>query len=239
MITLKPQPAQAGVLAAWAWAAVALTPAGWFCGVLAIAYSHLGDVTDAGMMTEGVALFVTPATSAFILAVYAARAGHRSGKIARIVSGLLLLATTVVMVLYGGWVGLAVAGVIAALVLAWARSRRIAVVISGLLLLATLAWSAWQSGGWINVAGIAGIAVVAVLVFAWARPRHQPPPGPDGIQHEGPHTGSQVQESAVQDRGRRNAYRGRWRAAQKDAECASRPPARSHGSTRWRYTANT
>ena len=177
MITLKPQSAQAGVLAAWAWAAVALTPAGWFCGVLAIAYSHLGDVTDAGMMTEGVALFVTPATSAFILAVYAARAGHRSGKIARIVSGLLLLATTVVMVLYGGWIGLAVAGVIAALVLAWARSRRIAVVISGLLLLATLAWSARQSGGWINVAGIAGIAVVAVLVFAWARPRHQPPPG--------------------------------------------------------------
>ncbi len=59
MITLKPQSAQAGVLAAWAWAAVALTPAGWFCGVLAIAYSHLGDVTDAGMMTEGVALFVS------------------------------------------------------------------------------------------------------------------------------------------------------------------------------------
>jgi hypothetical protein len=197
MITLKPQSAHASALAAWAWAAVALTPAGWFCGVLAIAYSHLGDVTDAGMMTEGVALFVTPATSAFILAVYAARAGHRSGKIALIVSGLLLLATMVVMVLYGGWIGLAVAAVIAALVLAWARSRRIAVVMSGLLLLATLSFSAWQSGGWINVAGIAGMAVVAVLVFAWARSRHKPPPGPDGTQRKkGPPTGPQVQESA-------------------------------------------
>ena len=103
MITLKPQPAHADVLAAWAWAAVALTPVGWFCGVLAIAYSHLGDVTDTGMMTEGVVLFITPATSAFILAVYAARAGHRSGKIALIVSGLLLLATLVVILLHGGW----------------------------------------------------------------------------------------------------------------------------------------
>lgn len=54
MTTLKPQSAHADVLAAWAWAAVALTPVGWFCGVLAIAYRHLGDVTDVGMMTEGV-----------------------------------------------------------------------------------------------------------------------------------------------------------------------------------------
>jgi hypothetical protein len=155
---------------------VALTPVGWFCGVLAIAYSHLGDATDAGTMTEGVVLFITPATSAFILAVYAARARHRSGKIALIVSGLLLLATIVVILMHGGWADLAVAAVIAVLVLAWVRRRRIAVALSGLLLLATLAFSAWQSGGWINVAGIAVMAVVAVLVFAWARSRHKPPP---------------------------------------------------------------
>ncbi len=44
MTTSKPRPAQ--TLAAWAWAAVGLTPAGWFYGLLAVAYSHLGDVTD-------------------------------------------------------------------------------------------------------------------------------------------------------------------------------------------------
>jgi len=185
MTTLKPQSAHADVLAAWAWAAVALTPVGWFCGVLAIAYSHLGDVTDVGMMTEGVVLFITPSTSAFILAVYAARARRRSGKVALILSRLLLLAPIVVMLMYGGWVGLAVAAVIAVLVLAWMRFRRIAVVLSGLLLLAVLAFSAWQGGGWFNIAGIAVMAVVAVLVFAWARSRHKSPvagPGRGGLR---------------------------------------------------------
>ena len=93
---------------------------------------------------------VTAPTSAFILAVYTARAGHRSGKIAVIVSEPLLLATIVVTLLYGGWIGLAVTAVVAVLVLAWTLSRRIAVVVSGLLLLATLVFSAWQSGGWIE-----------------------------------------------------------------------------------------
>ena len=79
MTTLKPR-CHAETLAAWAWAAVALTPVGWFYGFLAVAYSHLGDVTDVGMMTGGVVLFAAAPTSAFILAVYAARAGHRSGK---------------------------------------------------------------------------------------------------------------------------------------------------------------
>ncbi len=92
MTTLKPQPGPAQTLAAWAWAAVALTPVGWFCGVLAIAYSHLGDVTNAGTMTGGVVLFVAAPTSAVILAVCAVRAGHRSGKVAVAVSGLVLLA---------------------------------------------------------------------------------------------------------------------------------------------------
>jgi hypothetical protein len=37
MTISKSQPAQ--TLAAWAWAAMALTLVGWFCGFLAIAYS--------------------------------------------------------------------------------------------------------------------------------------------------------------------------------------------------------
>ena len=173
MTTLKPRPDPAQTLAALAWAAVALTPVGWFYGFLAFAYSHMGDVADVGMMTGGIALFAAAPTSAFILAVYAARAGHRSGKVAVLVSGLLLLATIVVTVVFalmnGKWIGQAVAmaAVAAVLVLAWVLSRRIAGVVSGLLLLALLAFSAWQSGGWVNV------AVIAV------RSRGKPPPGPD------------------------------------------------------------
>ena len=75
MTASKPRAAQ--TLAAWAWAAVGLTPVGWFYGVMAIAYSHLGDVTDRNMMFGGVVLFAVAPTIAFILAVYAARAGHR------------------------------------------------------------------------------------------------------------------------------------------------------------------
>jgi len=175
-----------------------LTPVGWFYGFLAFAYSHLGDVTDVGMMTGGVVLFAAAPTSAFILAVYAARAGHRSGKIAVRVSGLLLLATLAVTFVFtlmnGEWIGLAVAMAVvgALLVLAWVLSRRIALVVSGLLFLAGLGFSAWLSGGWINVAGIVAMAVVAVLGFAWARSRRKPPPGPDGAQHEeGPPTATE------------------------------------------------
>jgi hypothetical protein len=179
MTTSKPRPAQ--TLAAWAWAAVGLTPAGWFYGLVAVAYSHLGDVTDVSMMLGGVVLFAAAPASAFILAVYAARAGHRSGKIAVIVSGLLLLVTLGFLTWAYWWAGLPVTGVVAVLVLAWVRSRTIAVVVSGLLLLAILLFSAWKTGGWINVAGI---AVMAVLVFAWVRSRNKPPPGPDGAQRE-------------------------------------------------------
>jgi hypothetical protein len=100
------------------------------------------------------------------------------------VSGLLLVATIVVTLLYGGWIGLAVAAVVAVLVLAWVRFRRIAVVVSGLLLLAILLFSAWLYGGWVNAAGIAVLAVAAVLVLTWARSRHKPPPGPDGARRE-------------------------------------------------------
>ena len=81
----------------------------------------------------------------------------------------------------GQWVGQAVAmaAVVAVLVLAWVLSRKIAVVVSGLLLLALLVFSAWHSGGWINVAVIAVMAVAVVLGFVWVRSRGKPPPGPD------------------------------------------------------------
>ena len=145
MTTLKPRHAAADVLAALAWAAVALTPVGWFYGALAVAYSHLGDVTDVSMMTGGIVLFAAAPASAFIAAVYAARAGHRSGKIAMIVSGLLLLATIVATFAVAvklertpGGSAVAMAAVVAVLVLAWVLSRKIAVVVSGLLLLACL-----------------------------------------------------------------------------------------------------
>ena len=182
MTTSKPRAAQ--TLAAWAWAAVGLTPAGWFYGFMAIGYSHLGDVTDRNMMFGGIVLFAAAPTIAFILAIYTARAGHRSGKIAVMVSGLLLLATLVVLTLVYWWVGLPVTGVVAVLVLAWMLSRKIAVAVSGLLLLALLLVSAWLYGGWINVAVIAVLAVAAVLGFAWVRSHIKPPPGPDGAQRE-------------------------------------------------------
>ena len=127
MTTSKPLAAQ--TLAAWAWAAVGLTPVGWFYGFLAFAYSLLGDVTDVSMMTGGVMLFAAAPTSAFILAVYTARAGHPSGKIAVVVSGLLVLATLTVTFVFtlmnGEWIGQAVAmaAVVAVLVSAWVRYR--------------------------------------------------------------------------------------------------------------------
>ena len=184
MGTMKPRRGPADVLAGWAWAVLAVTPVGWFYGALAIAYSHLGDVTDVSMMTGGIVLFVTAPASAFILAVYAARAGHRSGKIAVVVSGLLLLATLAALTWGIRWIGLAVIAVVAVLVLAWVCSRRIAVVVSGLLLLAILLFSAWESGGWTHLAVIAVMAVVAVLAFFWVRSRSKPP-GPDGTPREG------------------------------------------------------
>jgi hypothetical protein len=88
--TLKPHSGRADVLAALAWAAEALTSLGWYYSVLNMAYSNLGDVTDVSMMTTGMVLFITAPAAAAVLAVYAARVGHRSGKIAVIVSGLLL-----------------------------------------------------------------------------------------------------------------------------------------------------
>ncbi len=99
MATLKRRPAHTDNLVLWTWTAVALTLVGWFWGALAIAYSHLGDVTDVSMMTGGVVLFAEAPAAAVVLAIHAARAGQRSGRIAVVVSGLLLLATIVVLTL--------------------------------------------------------------------------------------------------------------------------------------------
>jgi len=140
MTTLKRPPAHTDNLALWTWTAVALTLVGWFWGALAIAYSHLGDVTDVSMMTGGVVLFAEAPAAAVVLAIHAARAGHRSGRIAVVVSGLLLLATIVVLTLVTWWIGLAVTAVVAVLVFAGARSSsRIALAVCGWLLLASRA----------------------------------------------------------------------------------------------------
>ena len=235
MATLKPRAAQA--LAAWAWAAVGLTPLGWFYGSMAIAYSHLGDVTDRNMMFGGVVLFAAIPTTAFILAIYAARAGHRSGKIAVMVSGLLLLATLVVLTLVYWWVGLPVTGVVAVLVLAWVLSRKIAAVVSGLLLLATLLVSAWLYGGWINVAVIAVTAVAAGLGFAWVRSRNKPPPGSGGARREvgPPAAGTPPGERIRPGAGRRDVHhldpRGEHRAECLNERAAPRGALRACGIT--------
>ena len=118
MTTSKPQPTQADNLAAWTWIAVTLTPVGWFFGALAIAFSYEGDHPVVRSVIIGLLLFAAAPTSAVVLAVHAARAGHRSGKIAVIVSGLLLLATLVYLTLWIWWIGLAVTAVVAVLVLA-------------------------------------------------------------------------------------------------------------------------
>ena len=180
MTTLKRPPAHTDNLALWTWIAVALTPLAWFSGFLAIAYSHLGDVTDVGMLTTGVVLFVEAPAIAVVLAVHAARAGHRSGKVAVVVSGLLLLAALVFLTLAYWWIGLPVTGVVAVLILAGVRSRRIAVAVFGSLLVVTLSFIIvpWWIGKVVT-------AVIAVPVFFWVRSRSKPrPPGPGGVPYE-------------------------------------------------------
>jgi len=148
MTTLKPQRAHTSELAAGAWAVVALTPFGCFFGALAVAFSNEGNYLIVSQMIMGVLLFVAAPEGAFILAVHAARAGRRSGKIAVVVAGLLLLATLVCTLLVRlpdgrWWIGLAVTAVVAVLVLAGVCSRRIAVAESGLLFLAALTVLTW------------------------------------------------------------------------------------------------
>jgi hypothetical protein len=125
MSVLKRRPAPADALARWAWIAVALTPAGWALGIVLAFLSGEGGAKGIGPVTAGllgVVLFVAAPAAAVMLAVRAARAGHRSGRIAEMVSGSLLVATLFLTLLLG-WIGLAVTAVVAALVFAWARPR--------------------------------------------------------------------------------------------------------------------
>jgi hypothetical protein len=125
MGVLKRRPAHADTLARWAWIAVALTPAGWVMGIVLAFLSGEGEGKGVGPVTLGILgilLFVAAPAAAVILAVQAARAGHRSGRIAETVSELLLLATLLLTLLLGR-IGLIVTAAVAGLVLVWARPR--------------------------------------------------------------------------------------------------------------------
>jgi hypothetical protein len=93
-----------------------------------ITLAFLGGECEAkgiGPVTLGILgalLFAAAPATTFILAVQAARAGHRSGRISVVVSGSLLLATLALTLLVG-WLGLIVATVVAVLIAAWARPR--------------------------------------------------------------------------------------------------------------------
>lgn len=125
MSALRRRPAHADTLARWAWIAVALTPAGWVSGIVLAFLSGEGGARGIGPVSVGllgVVLFVAAPATAVVLAVHAARAGHRSGRIAEMVSGSLLVATLFLTLLLG-WIGLVVTAVVAALVLVQARPR--------------------------------------------------------------------------------------------------------------------
>ena len=125
MSVTKRRPVHAGRLARWAWIAVALTPAGWVLGIVLAFLSGEGEAKGIGPVTLGILgilLFVAAPAAAVVLAVKAARAGHRSGRIAVMVSGSLLLATLVLTLLLGR-IGLIVVAVVTVLVLIWARLR--------------------------------------------------------------------------------------------------------------------
>ena len=78
-------------LALGVWIAVALTPYGWVLGIANFAFlSGEGETKGIGPVTGiqvALLLIAAPAT-AVVLAVWAARAGLRSGRIAVVVSGL-------------------------------------------------------------------------------------------------------------------------------------------------------
>ncbi len=121
----KRRPAHAERLALWTWTAVALTPAGWVLGIVLAFLSGEGSGRGTGPLILGmlgILLFAAAPATAVVLAVQTARAGHRSGRIAEMVSGSMLL-TTLVLTLLLGWIGLVVVAVVAVLVFVWVRPR--------------------------------------------------------------------------------------------------------------------
>jgi hypothetical protein len=121
------RPAHTGKLARWAWIAVALTPAGWVLGIAPVFLSGDGRTLGIGVLglsleTWGVLLSVAVPVAAVVLAVKAARAGYRSGRIAVTVSGALLLATLALALLFTPLIGV-IAVVVTALIFVSMRSR--------------------------------------------------------------------------------------------------------------------
>jgi len=126
MSVLKHRSAPADTLARWAWIAVALTPAGWVIFVVLASLSSEGEAKGAGPVIVGllgIFLFAAAPATAVVLAVKAARAGHRSGRIAAAVSGSLLAVAALCLPLLFGLIGLVVTAVVAVLVFVWARPR--------------------------------------------------------------------------------------------------------------------
>ena len=124
MSVLKHRSAPADTLARWAWIAMALTPVGWVIGMV-LAFLT-GEGWGAGPVIVGllgIFLFAAAPATAVVLAVKAARAGHRSGRIAVAVSGSLLAVAALCLPLLFGLIGLVVTAVVAVLVFVWARPR--------------------------------------------------------------------------------------------------------------------
>ena len=120
MTVSKRRLTHAGRLAVGAWIAVASTPLGWALGIGLAFLSGEGEARGIGPVTVGilgVLLFVAAPAAAVILAVRAARAGYRSGRMVVAVSGSLLVVTLFLTLLLGR-IGLVVTALAAMLVLA-------------------------------------------------------------------------------------------------------------------------
>ena len=121
------RPAHAGRLARWAWITIALTPAGWVLGIAPVFLSGDGGTLRIGELTLsletwGILLAAAVPVAAVVLAVKAERAGCRSGRIAVMVSGALLLATLAFALLFTPLIGV-IAVTVTVLILVSMRSR--------------------------------------------------------------------------------------------------------------------
>ncbi len=121
------RPASADRLARRAWITIALIPAAWLLGVIAYLAGTGGTLTigllSLDPVTWAILLAVAVPVVAVVLAVQAARAGHRSGRRAVLVSGTLLLVTLALALLLVPLIGLTAVAVITVLVIVWARTR--------------------------------------------------------------------------------------------------------------------